>query len=149
MAYRKQVVSLIIVVLLFSAFAVVNVCGCGSGEKKGATETEKSAKSGAKEEPTTQTGQSQNCVFSTTVSEDTKTGTFTVKTTSQELSYNVEGGDDASVTITVHLHPDGKMRAGANAFEAGLHKKTIYLEPGTYYMNIMPSKCSVKVEVFD
>ncbi|MDI6875069.1 hypothetical protein [Candidatus Solincola sp.] len=41
------------------------------------------------------------------------------------------------------------MQAGANAFEPGLHQKTIYLPPGTYYMEILPSNCTVEVKVED
>ncbi|WP_287153255.1 hypothetical protein [Candidatus Solincola tengchongensis] len=134
---------LIILLLLLAA------AGCGSkkeaGEKGAPEDAQTSEKTGSEQ----QEAQGQNIVFSTTVSADTKTDTFQVKTSSQTLYYNLIGGDKATVTITIYSHPDGKMQAGANAFEPGPHQKTIYLAPGTYYMEILPDDCTVEVKVED
>ncbi len=125
------------------------IVGCGSnkeGEKPGGG---KGAEEGAMTDSTSQGAQARDYVFSVTASSDTKTDTFQVATNSQVLHYNLIGGEDAKVTITVFSYPDGKMQAGANAFEPGPHQKTIYLKPGTYYMEILPTKCTVEVKVQD
>jgi len=123
--------------------------GCGSKKEEGPEIPVKGAEEGAKPETAAETPQAQDYVFSVTVSSDTKTDTFKVSTTSQVLHYNLTGGEDAKVTITIFSHPEGKMVAGANAFEPGPHQKTIYLSPGTYNMEILPTKCTVEVKVQD
>jgi len=128
---------------------ILTATGCGSKKEGGTQEPAKGAEEGAKTETTTETSQAENYVFSVTASTDTKTDTFQVSTTSQVLHYNLTGGDDAKVTITIFSHPEGKMAAGANAFDPGPHQKTIYLSPGTYYMEILPTKCTVEVKVQD
>lgn len=150
MAGRKAgTISAGIIGILLILLLTITTAGCGT---KGATEEPeagKSAQAGGEADSTPQDAQPQDYAFSVTVSEDTKTETFEVTTNSQELYYDLVGGEDATVTITVFSHPDGKMQAGANAFEPGPHQNTIYLTPGTYYMEILPSNCSVEVKVRD
>jgi len=125
------------------------MAGCGSEEATEAPGAEESAGETAGTGSAPQASQPQDYVFSVTVSEDTATDTFQVTTSSQVLHYNVTGGEDAGVTITVHSYPDKKMQAGAYAFEPGPHQNTIYLAPGTYYMEIFPDDCTVEVKVQD
>ncbi len=145
MANRKASLTFGVVTVILSALLLASaMAGCGSKEASQEPEAGKSAQAGGEAD-----SKSQGYVFSVTVSEDTKTETFQVTTNSQELYYDLIGGEDAKVTITVFSHPDGKMQAGANAFEPGPHQETLYLKPGTYYMEILPSKCSVEVKVRD
>lgn len=132
---------------LLSLFLAAAGCGSKKGEStEGQPKvTEESGKNGT----ATETPRAGNVVFSTKVSSDTKTNPFQVTSSSQVLHYDLSGSENAKVTITVFSHPDGKMAAGANAFEPGPHQKTIYLKPGTYYMEILPTNCTVEVKVED
>ncbi len=136
------IMGVLVILLLLATMA-----GCGSkeGGEPGAVKGGEEAK---RAEPSAE-AQPKEYVFSATVSEDTKTDTFQVSTSSQVLHYNLIGGEKAGVTITIFSYPDGKMQAGAYAFEPGPHQKTIYLTPGTYYMEILPDDCTVEVKVED
>ena len=134
-------IGILLILLLAGAPA-----GCGSNEGTGKAGEETGA--GAENGAASEASRPQEYVFSAKASQDTRTETFQVATTSQELYYDLAGGDDARVTITV-FSSDGAMQAGANAFEPGPHQKTIYLKPGTYYMEILPENCSVEVKVRD
>lgn len=149
MASRRKGILFAGTVVMILLLLMLSTTGCGSKEEGGAQEPAKGAEEGVKTDTTTETPQAQDYVFSVTVSSDTKTDTFQVSTTSQVLHYNLIGGKDAKVTIIISSHPEGKMAAGANAFEPGPHQKTLYLAPGTYYMEILPSNCTVEVKLQD
>ncbi|MEJ5187003.1 MAG: hypothetical protein WHT46_07985 [Candidatus Geothermincolales bacterium] len=137
----------LIVGILMLILLTVAATGCGSKKESGeAGEKEEAQKIATDSTP--QETSPQEYVFSTTVSADTKTENFQVKTGMQTLYYNLVGDKDASVTIMVYS-PDGKAQAGANALEPGQHQKTLYLRPGTYYMEIRPSHCTVEVKLQD
>ncbi|NPV58868.1 MAG: hypothetical protein HPY75_04295 [Actinobacteria bacterium] len=139
-----------IIVWCIGALLILLLAGtlAGCGSKEGTEKAGEATGAGAENGAASGTSQPQEYVFSVTASQDTKTETFQVATNSQELYYDLVGGDDATVTITV-FSSDGKMQAGANAFEPGPHQKTIYLKPGTYYMEILPENCTVEVKVQD
>jgi len=146
---RKNAILAAIIGALVVLFCATFTLGCGSGDKGAAPSAETGAEKGAESDTSPAAAQGGEYVFSTTVSQDTKTDVFEVFTSSQTLHYNVIGGEDSGVTIIVYSHLDGKMQAGANAFEPGPHQTTIYLTPGKYYMEILPSNCSVEVKVED
>lgn len=100
-------------------------------------------------QPAATDAQQPKYAFSTTVDSDTKTEAFAVHDYGQVLHYNLIGGSEARAFISIHSHPDGALQAGASASEPGPHTKTLYLSPGTYYMEIRPESCSVEVKVED
>lgn len=144
----KGVVFTTIMLVLAALILGGSLVGCGGKSGSGEETTGKTEETD-KSDTASQEAQAGDFVFSVTASADTKTDTFQVNTSSQVLHYNVIGGEDATVTITVLSYPDGKMQAGANAFEPGPHEKAIYLKPGTYYMEILPDDCTVEVKLQD